>query len=179
MNRSPAEILAQARTIAVVGASPRPWRPSHFVMAYLLEQGYRALPVRPRDCEEVLGVPVASSLREIDESIDVVDVFRRAEFTPEIAREAVAIGARALWLQTGIVSAEASHRVARADAVEQPPRHGREQLVALVVSEAVVDRLEAVQIQQEDRRSAAGARGASERVIHAVAEDGTVRQPGE
>ena len=107
MTRSPAEILTEARTIAVVGASPRPWRHSHVVMAYLLEQGYRALPVRPRDCEEVLGVPVASSLLEIDGPIDVVDVFRRPEFTPEIAREAVAVGARALWLQTGIVSARA------------------------------------------------------------------------
>ena len=102
-----ARLLADARTIAVVGASPRPWRHSHHVMAYLLERGYRVVPVRPRDCEEVLGVPVVESLAEIDGPIDIVDVFRRAEFAPDVAREAVAAGAGALWLQTGIVSAEA------------------------------------------------------------------------
>ena len=75
-------------------------------MRYLLEQGYRAIPVRP-DCDEVLGVPCVRSLSEIEEPIDVVDVFRRAEFTPAVAREAVAVAARALWLQAGIVSAEA------------------------------------------------------------------------
>lgn len=76
-------------------------------MRYLLEQGYRAIPVRPRDCEEVLGVPCVSSLTEIDEPVDLVDVFRRSEHAPEVAREAVAVGARALWLQLGIVSEEA------------------------------------------------------------------------
>src|SRR5205814_1183379 len=80
VSRSPAEILAAARTIAVVGASPRAWRPSHSVMAYLLEAGYRCIPVRPRDCDEVLGVPCVASLAEIEEPIDLVDVFRRAEF---------------------------------------------------------------------------------------------------
>ena len=105
--RSPEQILAEARTIAIVGASPKPWRPSHDVMRYLLDAGYRAIPVRPRDCDEVLGVPCVSSLAEISEPIDLVDVFRRPEFTPEVARETVAAGAKALWLQSGIVSAEA------------------------------------------------------------------------
>jgi predicted CoA-binding protein len=105
--RSPEEILREAKTIAVVGASPKPWRPSHDVMRYLLEQGYRAIPVRPRDCDDVLGVPCVTALSEIDEPIDVVDVFRRTEHAPEIAREAVAAGAGALWLQTGIVSDQA------------------------------------------------------------------------
>ena len=76
-------------------------------MRYLLRAGYRVIPVRPRDCDEILGVPCVTSLAEIAEPIDVVDVFRRAEFTPGVAREAVAAGARALWLQLGIVSAEA------------------------------------------------------------------------
>jgi predicted CoA-binding protein len=106
-SRSPAEILACARTIAVVGASPKPWRPAHYVMRYLLEQGYRCLPVRPRDCDEVLGVRCVASLAELDEPVDLVDVFRRAASCPEVAREAVAAGAGALWLQSGIVSAEA------------------------------------------------------------------------
>jgi predicted CoA-binding protein len=105
--RTPQEILADAETIAVVGASPKPDRPSHHVMRYLLDHGYRVIPVRPRDCDEVHGVPCVSSLREIDEPIDLVDVFRRPEATPDVAREAVAVGAKALWLQSGIVSDEA------------------------------------------------------------------------
>jgi uncharacterized protein len=114
LSRTPQEILADAGTIAVVGASPKPWRPSHGVMRYLLEQGYRTIPVRPLDCDEVLGVPCVAELGEIDEPFDVVDVFRRPEHTPEIARQAVAIGARALWLQTGITSAEAREIAGRA-----------------------------------------------------------------
>jgi uncharacterized protein len=91
----------------MVGASPRPNRSSHGVMRYLLAHGYRVIPVRPRDCDEVLGVPCVASLAEIDEPIDLVDVFRRPEFCADVAREAVAAGAGALWLQLGIVSPEA------------------------------------------------------------------------
>ncbi|MDF2750226.1 MAG: CoA-binding protein [Gaiellaceae bacterium] len=109
--RTPAEILRDARTIALVGASPKPHRPSHGVMRYLLAQGYRVIPVRPVGCDEVLGVPCARSLAEIEEPIDLVDVFRRAEHTPAHAREAVEAGAGALWLQLGIVSTE-SRRIA-------------------------------------------------------------------
>ena len=105
--RTPAEILAGARTIAVVGASPKPWRASHEVMRYLLEQGYRCVPVRPRDCDEVLGVRCVASLAEVGEPIDLVDVFRRSEVCAAVAREAVAAGARVLWLQSGIVSEDA------------------------------------------------------------------------
>jgi len=106
VSRSPAEILSEAHTIALVGASPKPWRPSHDVMRYLLNQNYRVIPVRPL-LKDVLGVPCVASLAEIEEPIDVVDVFRRAEFCPQIAEEAVAVGAKALWLQLGIVSSEA------------------------------------------------------------------------
>lgn len=105
--RSPAEILREAKTIALVGASPRPDRPSHGVMRYLLTQGYDVIPVRPVGCDEVLGVPCARSLHEIDRPIDLVDVFRRSESTPPHAHEAVEVGAGALWLQLGVVSAEA------------------------------------------------------------------------
>jgi predicted CoA-binding protein len=105
-DRSPAQILAESRTIALVGASPKAWRPSHGVMRYLLGQGFRVIPVRP-GVDDVLGVPCVASLAEIDEPVDLVDVFRRAEHTPEIARAAVEIGAKALWLQLGIASAEA------------------------------------------------------------------------
>ena len=76
-------------------------------MRYLLSHGYRVIPVRPRDCHEVLGVPCVASLAEIDEPIDVVDVFRRADAAPGHAREAVAAGARAFWLQLGLRSPEA------------------------------------------------------------------------
>jgi predicted CoA-binding protein len=106
VSRSPAEILSDAHTIVIVGASPKPWRASHSVMRYLLEQGYRVIPVRPH-IPEVLGIPCVASVAEIEEPIDVVDVFRRAEFCPTVAEDAVAAGAKALWLQLGIVSAEA------------------------------------------------------------------------
>ena len=105
--RSPEEILREAKTVAVVGASPKPWRPSHQVMRYLFEAGYRAIPVRPAGPDEILGVPRVASLSEIEEPIDLVDVFRRAAFCPQIAEEAATLGAKALWLQLGIVSPEA------------------------------------------------------------------------
>ena len=105
--RSPEDILHESKTIALVGASPNPAKPSHGVMRYLLAQGYRVIPVRPPDCEEVLGVPCVQTLAEIDETIDLVDVFRRPEHTPQHAREAVEVGAKALWLQLGIRSEEA------------------------------------------------------------------------
>jgi predicted CoA-binding protein len=117
VSRRPAEILADARTIAVVGASPKPDRPSHGVMRYLLEQGYRCIPVRPRGCDEVLGVPCVRALVEIEEPIDLVDVFRRPEACPDVAIEAVAAGARSLWLQLGIVSPEA-RRIAEAAGID-------------------------------------------------------------
>jgi predicted CoA-binding protein len=110
---SPGDILRRTRTIALVGASKKEWRPSHGVMRYLLGQGYDVVPVNPLCAgEEILGRTVVGSLREIDGPIDLVDVFRRAEHTPEVAREAVDIGAKALWLQLGIRSEE-SARIAR------------------------------------------------------------------
>ena len=107
MPRTPAEILADARTIALVGASPRPGRPSNSVMGYLLGEGYHVIPVRPVGPAEILGQRRVASLAEVDEPIDIVDVFRRSEFCPDVARQAVDARAGALWLQLGIVSAEA------------------------------------------------------------------------
>jgi hypothetical protein len=105
-------LLGEARTIAVVGLSSRPGRPSLDVAAYLQQRGYRIVPVNPRETE-VLGERAYPSLRDIPEdlAVDVVDVFRRAEDTPPIARDAVAIGAKVLWLQDGIVNEEA-YRIA-------------------------------------------------------------------
>ena len=105
--RTPEEILEQSRTIAVVGASPQPWRPSFSVMRYLLAAGYRVFPVNPTVEGEILGRPVAPSLAAIPEPIDLVDVFRRVEHAADVARDAAAAAARALWLQLGIRSDEA------------------------------------------------------------------------
>ena len=101
MARTPAEILAGARTIALVGASPRPERPSNSVLGYLLRAGYRVIPVRPVGPAEIHGQRRVASL---DEPIDLVDVFRRSEFCPDVALQAAEVGAGALWLQLGIVS---------------------------------------------------------------------------
>jgi predicted CoA-binding protein len=107
-------LLRSARRIAVVGASPDPLRPSHGVMRYLLQQGYDCVPVNPT-CREVLGVVSFGSLEEAVEAtgpFDIVDVFRRPEHTPPVARSAVATGCGALWLQLGVVDWEAA-RIAR------------------------------------------------------------------
>jgi uncharacterized protein len=104
--RDPLALLRESRTIAMVGASPHPDRESHGVMRYLLEHGYRVIPVRP-GCDEILGQPCFPSLAAVDEPVDMVDVFRRPEHCAAHAREAVAAGASSLWLQLGIVSPEA------------------------------------------------------------------------
>ena len=110
MDRSERErllrIYAQTRTIAVVGASADASKAAHQIPRYLQSQGYRILPVNPRG-GELFGERVFHSLPEIDVPVDVVEVFRPAEEAPEIARQAIAIGAKVLWLQLGIVSEEA------------------------------------------------------------------------
>ena len=99
-------IYAETGTIAVVGASGDPAKPAHTIPRYLQAQGYRILPVNPRG-GELLGEPVARSLPEVQGPVDVVDVFRPAAETPQIARDAVRVGAKVLWLQLGIASEEA------------------------------------------------------------------------
>jgi predicted CoA-binding protein len=102
-------LLGRAKAVAVVGLSSRPGRPSYEVASYLQGHGYRIVPVNPRETT-VLGETAYPSLLDLpgDLSIDVVDVFRRAEHTPEVARDAVAISAKVLWLQEGIISDEAA-----------------------------------------------------------------------
>ena len=102
-------LLGDVRTIAVVGLSSRPGRPSFEVATYLADHGYRIVPVNPNETE-VLGERAFPSLLDIpsEVAVDVVDVFRRAAETPEVARQAVAIGAKVLWLQEGIISEEAA-----------------------------------------------------------------------
>jgi predicted CoA-binding protein len=99
-------IYAQTRTIAVVGASADGSKAAHQVPRYLQSRGYRILPVNPRE-GQLFGEHVFRTLSEIDVPVDVVEVFRPAQEAPEIARQAVAIGAKVLWLQIGIVSEEA------------------------------------------------------------------------
>ena len=99
-------IYAETKTIAVVGASADESKAAHQIPRYLQSQGYRIIPVNPRG-GEVLGEPVFRSLTDIDVPVDVVDVFRPAQEAPAIARQAIAIGAKVLWLQIGIESEEA------------------------------------------------------------------------
>jgi predicted CoA-binding protein len=102
-------LLGAAQVVAVVGLSSKPSRASYEVAAYLQRHGYRIVPVNPGETE-VLGEPAYATLLDIpkDIRVDVVDVFRRAEHTPEVAEQAVRLGARVLWLQEGIVSEEAA-----------------------------------------------------------------------
>jgi len=102
-------LLENTKTIALVGASPKPNRASYGVMAYLQRSGYRVIPVNPVAAgTTILGETVYGSLAEIKEPIDMVDVFRRAEDTPPVAEEAVAAGAKSLWLQLDITNDEAA-----------------------------------------------------------------------
>jgi uncharacterized protein len=100
-------ILVEAKTIAMVGASSNPDRTSHGIMKLLLGAGYHVIPVNPKETE-VLGQKAVGSLAAIEEKVDIVDVFRRSEETPGIAEEAIAIGAKVLWLQLGVTNEDAS-----------------------------------------------------------------------
>ncbi|NKY19109.1 CoA-binding protein [Tsukamurella spumae] len=100
------KILRDHDTITVVGASADPAKAAHDVPAYMQHRGWRIIPVNPH-AEEILGEKVYRTLADIPEQVGLVDVFRPSEFTPDIARQAVAAGATALWLQLGIRSAEA------------------------------------------------------------------------
>jgi predicted CoA-binding protein len=99
-------IYEETTTIAVVGASEDERKPGHSIPRYLQREGFRIIPVNPKG-GEILGEKAYPSLRDIPEPVDVVDVFRPSAETPDIAREAVAIGAKVLWLQEGIASEEA------------------------------------------------------------------------
>ena len=104
--RDAQQILADAAVIAVVGASRETWKPSHSVPLQMMRYGWRIIPVNPF-VDELFGVRCFPSLAEIGEPVDLVDVFRPARDAVEVVRQAVEIGAPAVWLQSGIVSAEA------------------------------------------------------------------------
>ena len=117
MERRPSDvgdrILESARTIAVVGLSPDPRRPSHGVARYLQRVGYRIIPVNP-NIDEVLGERAYPSLRDVTDPVDVVDIFRRSEFVGPIVDDAIAMRAHAVWLQDGVVDQLAAARASAA-----------------------------------------------------------------
>ncbi|MCI0431498.1 MAG: CoA-binding protein [Rhodospirillales bacterium] len=104
-------ILREVKTIAMVGASPDWNRPSYFAMKYLQIKGYRVIPVNPKAAgQEILGERVYASLRDVPEKVDMVDIFRTAAAVPPIAEEAIAIGAKVVWMQLGVRHDAAARR---------------------------------------------------------------------
>jgi predicted CoA-binding protein len=110
------ELLQRSRTIVVVGLSSKRHRPSYGVAEYLKSAGYRIIPVNPQE-SEVLGEKSFSRLEDIREPVDIVDVFRRSQFVPEIVESAIRIGAKAVWMQEGVVHPEAAERARQAGLV--------------------------------------------------------------
>jgi predicted CoA-binding protein len=104
-----AELLASSKTIAVVGLSSKPFRPSFGVSQYLQSAGYRIIPVNPNE-SLILGEKCYARLEDIPEKIDIVDIFRRSELVPEVADAAIRIGARAIWMQEGVANDPAAAR---------------------------------------------------------------------
>tara|TARA_B000000477_G_scaffold117546_1_gene116303 strand:+ start:499 stop:897 length:399 start_codon:yes stop_codon:yes gene_type:complete len=98
--------IFELKTIAVVGMSPKPERPSHYVALYLKDNGYEIVPVNPGH-DEIAGLKSYPSLIDIPVKVDVVDVFRRSEFVDPIAKDAITIGAKALWLQDNVINLDA------------------------------------------------------------------------
>jgi predicted CoA-binding protein len=107
------KLLKQSKTIAVVGLSDSPLRPSYGVSAYMQTHGYRIIPVNP-EIKGALGEKAVPSLTEITEKIDIVDVFRRSEFVPEVIDEAIRLKVPAIWLQEGVVHEEAAEKARKA-----------------------------------------------------------------
>jgi predicted CoA-binding protein len=107
------ELLKRAKTIAVVGLSDSPLRPSHGVAAYMQSRGYRIIPVNPT-IKGALGEKAVGSLSEIKEKIDIVDVFRRPEGVPEVVDEAIKLGVPAIWLQEGVIHEDAAAKARKA-----------------------------------------------------------------
>jgi hypothetical protein len=105
-------LLTSSKTIAVVGLSPKESRPSNMVARYLLEAGYRVIPVNPGQ-KEILGLPCYADLEAVPEPVDIVDIFRRSEDVEPIVEAAIRIGATAVWMQEGVVN-EAAAQMARA-----------------------------------------------------------------
>ena len=110
------ELLRSSKVIAVVGLSSDEFRPSHGVAAYMQSQGYRIIPVNPNETE-VLGEKAYARLEDVPEKIDIVDIFRRSQYVRAIVESAIKIGAKAIWMQEGVVD-EKSAQIARAAGLE-------------------------------------------------------------
>jgi len=106
-------LLSRARTIAVVGLSDSPLRPSHGVSAYMQSHGYKIIPVNP-SVEEVLGEKSYPSLRDVPEKIDIVNIFRRPEFVEEIVDQAIQLGIPAVWMQEEVINERAAEKARKA-----------------------------------------------------------------
>ena len=115
------DILKQAHTIAVVGLSDSPLRPSHGVAAYLQTQGYRIIPVNPQ-IEESLGEKAYASLLDVPEKIDIVDIFRRPEFVEEVVDQAIQLKVPAVWMQEEIIHEKAAQKARQAGIFVPWPR---------------------------------------------------------
>ncbi len=102
-------ILQTYRRLAVVGMSPKPQRPSYFAATYMRSYGYEIFPVNPT-CKEAMGLPCVASLAELAQPLEIVDIFRRTEEVPAIVDEAIALGAKVIWMQLGIIHEEAAER---------------------------------------------------------------------
>ena len=106
-------ILETCRRIAMVGLSSNPFRPSHFAAVYLISQGYDVVPVNPREAE-VLGRRAYPSVKDVPGPVEVVDIFREPEAVPAIVEEAIAVGAKVVWMQLGVINEEAAERARQA-----------------------------------------------------------------
>ena len=107
------QLLTECKTIAVVGLSDKPSRPSYGVSEYVQRQGYHIIPVNPQ-VTEVLGEKVYATLQDVPEPIEIVNVFRRSEAVPEIVDQAIALGAKAIWMQVGVIHEEAAQKAREA-----------------------------------------------------------------
>ena len=107
------DLLKTARTIAVVGLSNKPLRPSHGVSLYMQQQGYRIIPVNP-NIQSVLGEKAYASLKDVPEKIDLVDIFRRPEFVPEVIDQAIALRVPAVWMQEDVIHQPAAEKARQA-----------------------------------------------------------------
>jgi len=107
------DLLKAARTIAVVGLSNRPLRPSHGVALYMQQQGYRIIPVNP-NIQSALGEKAYASLKDVPEKIDLVDIFRRSEFVPAVVDQAIALAVPAVWMQEEVIHEQAAEKARQA-----------------------------------------------------------------
>lgn len=106
-------LLKRAKTIAVVGLSDSPLRPSHGVSAYMQTQGYRIIPVNPT-IHGALGEKAVATLADVKEKVDIVDIFRRSEFVAEVVDEAIQLGVPAIWMQEGVIHEQAAEKARKA-----------------------------------------------------------------